>query len=123
MTSREIENTQRETCAKYCALYAGVSGDMMLGFAISTKGRTPVNGLRHPPEGDFSGWYLWCGEEFSDDADFFAPFHAYHVYQDYPEVVGLLGLPPGYRFLIAGKWVDVWYDESLVHVPSERNAS
>jgi hypothetical protein len=31
-----------------------------------------------------------------------------------PQVAGFLGLPPGYRFLLAGDHVDVWYDEKLL---------
>jgi len=59
---------------------------------------------------------IWCGKEFSDAAEFFAPLHASHVYEDYPHVAKFLGLPPGYRFLLAGDYVDVWFDESLFKV-------
>ncbi len=86
----------------------------MLGFASSTEGRLPINGLRHPPGGGASGWYIWCGEEFSDASDFFVPLHARHVYERHPELIRLLGLPPGYRFLVAGDYLDIWYDSSLV---------
>jgi hypothetical protein len=86
----------------------------MLGFAKSTKGLLPVNGLRHHPEGDTCGWYIWCGEEFSEDPRFFAPLCAKHFYEDYPEAAHFLGLPPGYRFLIAGNYVDVWIDPTLL---------
>ena len=33
-----------------------------------------------------------------------------------PEVLEFLGLPPGYRFLLAIDYVDVWYDPSLLNV-------
>jgi len=75
-----------------------------------------MNGLRHPAQGDTSGWYLWCGEEFSTSTEFFQPLHASHVYEEFPDLGKLLGLPPGYRFLIAGDYVDVWYDPSLLNV-------
>ena len=87
-----------------------------MGFALSTKGKPPINGLRHPPHGDTNGWYVWCGEEFSQQRDFFQPLHARHVYEDLPEVTKLLGLPAGYRFLLAGNYLDVWYDPSLLDV-------
>jgi hypothetical protein len=72
--------------------------------------------LRHPVADDISGWYLWCGEEFSSAKDFFQPIHARHIYEEFPEIVKLLGLPPGYRFLLAGEYLDVWYDAALLGV-------
>jgi hypothetical protein len=33
-----------------------------------------------------------------------------------PSVVQYLGLPPGWRFLVAGRRVDVWFDETLLNV-------
>ena len=44
-----------------------------------------MNGLRHPAQGDTSGWYLWCGEEFSTSTEFFQPLHASHVYEEFPD--------------------------------------
>jgi hypothetical protein len=75
-----------------------------------------MNGLRHPQENGTTGWYIWFGDKFSEAADFFEPVHTYHIYEDYPEVVKLLGLPPGYRFLLADDYLDVWYDPSLLNV-------
>jgi len=85
-----------------------------LGFALSTKGKTPINGLRHRPQGDTCGWYLWCGETFSRSPDFFSPLHVKHVYEDHSEIRKLLGLAPGYRFLLAGDYLDVWFDQSIL---------
>ena len=75
----------------------------------------PVHGLRHPPEGDTTGWYIWSGE-FLEDPDFFEPFHVAHLSKDVPLVVPYLALPPGWRFLLAGGHEDVWHDESLLKV-------
>ena len=109
-----IEKTQRAFCLEHNAEFAPALPQSMLGYALSTKGRLPVNGLRHLPEGDTCGWYIWSGEEFLDAEDFFAPLHATHVYEDQPELTKLLGLAPGYRFLIAGDYLDVWYDAALL---------
>ena len=76
-------------------------------MALETQGRLPINGLRHPPEGDTTGWYLWGGEEFPSDDDSFSPVHTHHLIQLRPEVLKFLGLPPGFRFLIAGDYMDV----------------
>jgi len=75
----------------------------------------PVHGLRHAPEGDTSGWYVWTGD-LSDDPGFFAPLHAAHLIDRCPEVRDLLELPPGSRFLIAPGHRDIWTDESLLDV-------
>jgi len=67
-------------------------------------------------EGNTSGWYLWCGEIWSEANDFFAPVRTRHVEEDYPEIANLLGLPPGDRFLKAGDHLDVWFDPELLKV-------
>ena len=86
-----------------------------LGIAIETIGKKPINGLRHQPEKGTNGWYIWCGEEFSEKADFFSPLHIEHLKDYLPEVIEYLDLPPGYRFLIDGNnWEDVWFDENLL---------
>jgi len=112
----QIEESQRALCKQYAAEYMAASGDSKTGFAVTTKGMLPINGLRHPSTEDTSGWYIWCGEQFSEASDFFSPLHTYHLYEDYPEIAKLLGLPPGYRFLLAGDYLDVWYDASLLNI-------
>ena len=52
--------------------------DDKLGIALETIGKTPINGLRHKVENGTCGWYIWCGEEFSQDSDFFKPLHVKH---------------------------------------------
>ncbi len=115
----QIEEVQRAFCRMQAAQYMTTSGDAKTGFARSTKGRVPINGLRHPPKGETSGWYIWCGQELSDVAGFFDPLHTFHLYEEYPDLVKLLGLPPGYRFLLAGDSLDVWYDASLLNVEQD----
>ena len=78
-------------------------------------GSRPLHGLRHPPEGDTSGWYLWSGE-LSDAPDFFRPCHVEHVAEVLPEVIPYLSLPPGWRFSIASGHEDAWEDPSLLDV-------
>jgi hypothetical protein len=113
---QKIEEMQKEVCIKYATDYVAAIDNSKTGFATSTKGLIPINGLRHPVVGETSGWYIWCGETFSDATDFFVPVHTSHLYEEYPEIARLLGLPPGYRFLLAGDFLDVWYDASLLNV-------
>lgn len=111
----EVQLAQVAVCAEYgvepnppaassrCGVSAGVGGSQV-----------PLNGLRHPVAGDSNGWYLWTGETLSDSDDFFQPLHLAHLRDHAPEVLPYLGLPPGWRFLIAPGYEDVWFDENLL---------
>ena len=86
-----------------------------MGLAIATVGQMPIRGDRCAPENGTNGWSIWCGEEWSDDPNFYAPLHVEHLKEMLPEVLPYLELPPGYRFIIDGKgYEDVWFDESLL---------
>ncbi|QQS42321.1 MAG: hypothetical protein IPM63_05090 [Acidobacteriota bacterium] len=88
-----------------------------LGLAMRTLGLEPINGLRHPPEGDSNGWYVWCGDTFSEEDDFFEPLHIEHIDDYLPSVRKYLDLPPGWRFQIDSEgYEDVWFDGSLVEL-------
>lgn len=107
---------QKELCRKYGVPYVPAEGDKKVGIARNVRGGgQPINGLRHPPEGDACGWYIWAGEHLSNDPDFFMPLHVRHLSEWCPEVIRFLGLPPGYRFLIADGYEDVWEDRSLLY--------
>ena len=73
----------------------------------------PLHALRHPPEADTTGWYLWTGE-LQEDPDFFLPWHVAHVLDRCPGLGPLLELPPGSRFIYAPDYTDVWQDDSLL---------
>jgi hypothetical protein len=89
-----------------------------VGIDLSAlEGALPLNGLRHPPRSGTSGWYIWAGDEPSADAHYFAPFHIQHLPAKCPPVLPYLGLPPGWRFLIADGYEDVWFDEALLNIP------
>ena len=74
----------------------------------------PLHGLRHPPEGDTTGWYVWTGE-FQTDHDFFLPWHVDHLVTRCPDLRELMDLPPGSRFIYAPDYLDVWEDLSLLN--------
>jgi hypothetical protein len=86
-----------------------------VGLALSTLGQSPIHGLRIPPAEGTNGWYIWCGGEMSQAADFFAPLHVEHLADYLPSALEYLYLPPGYRFLIDGAGhEDVWFDIQLL---------
>lgn len=86
-----------------------------LGIALDTLSKRPINGLRHKPKSGTNGWYIWGGDELSDADDFFSPLHTEHIDDYIPQIIGLLGLPPGYRFLIDDNgYEDIWLDGSIL---------
>ncbi len=89
--------------------------ESILGLAIGTIGQQPINGLRVKPEKNANGWYIWCGENFSEEDDFFSPIHSNHIENYIANIMDFLELPPGYRFLFDCKgYIDIWYDEDLL---------
>ena len=109
---------QRAVCARFGVDPTPVGVHEKVGMSLNVKdGVVPINGLRHPPVGDTTGWYIWAGE-WSPEPDFFQPLHVSHVDAWCPAVVRFLALPPGSRFLVAGEVEDVWFDPSLL-LPDE----
>jgi hypothetical protein len=111
-----IEAEQVAICKKWGATYAPAPLDSTIGFATETQDLAPINGLRHRPAHGTNGWFIWGGEQLSSDPKFFQPLHTKHLLVRKPEVVRFLGLPPGYRFLIAENYADVWFDPSLLDI-------
>jgi len=113
---RKLKEAQQALCEQYGAKFASPSDQDKIGFAASTLGIRPINGLRHPVTPGSSGWYVWCGETLSEGTDFFEPQHASHIYKRMHCISHLLALPPGYRFLWTEQHLDVWFDETLLNV-------
>jgi len=108
-------STQLEICAKYGANYVPSPSHSKVGIARNVKdGLLPINGLRLRPEEGTTGWFIWAGEEMSQDPDFFVPLHVAHLDEWSPTVMKFIGLTPGWRFLVADYYEDVWEDKSLL---------
>jgi hypothetical protein len=114
----KTELAQTEICEKYGTPWFPAPGHMTVGVARNLQSPVlPVNGLRHPPTENTTGWYIWAGQgDLPADPDFFVPLHAEHLAEWRPEVLKFLGLPPGWRFLTDGQYEDVWEDPSLLDV-------
>ena len=108
-----MKEEQKKMCEKYHSPFYETPPNLKVGISLNVReGIHPLNGLRHPPEGDTCGWYIWAGEALSDDPDFFVPLHVAHLEEWCPAVIKYLGLAPGWRFLIAPpSYEDVWKDE------------
>lgn len=108
---------QMALCRKYGAEFLASPDELKAGVARAVRDHVfPINGLRHPPEGDTTGWYIWAGEHLSGAKDFFQPLHVKHLEEWCPQVIRYLGLSPGWRFQIAGNHEDVWFDPSLLNL-------
>jgi hypothetical protein len=111
------EDAQRAICLRFGVEPVGVPDELKVGISSNVlQGLMPLNGMRCKPVGDTTGWYIWAGEELSDDPNFFAPLHISHLPSWCESVIPYLQLPPGWRFLLAPGYEDVWYDEGLLEV-------
>jgi hypothetical protein len=111
-----LVESQRHVCIAQGCEFVPAWGQDNAGVVLSTVGMKPINGLRHPVSVGTTGWFVWCGETFSDIPDFFQPICIDQSVERLPLVEDLLGLPPGYRFLTADGYEDVWFDESLLDI-------
>lgn len=108
-----IKAMQQRVCKAHGTVYFPSPASLKVGISETVRsGALPLQGLRHPPEGDSAGWYIWAGE-LSEADDFFKPLHISHIATWTPLALKFLGLPPGWRFLVAPDYEDVWYDETL----------
>jgi hypothetical protein len=91
---------QRIVCREYSAEYLAASEHLKVGLSVGVlEGQRPLHGVRHMPEGDTSGWYIWAGE-YSPAEDFFQPMHVGHSEEWQPVLHRYLGLAPGWHFLL-----------------------
>ncbi|HEY1876466.1 MAG TPA: hypothetical protein VGG66_03315 [Rhizomicrobium sp.] len=109
--------SQKTLCAKYGAQYLPCDDYLKIGISKNFDSTIfPINGIRHSPARDTTGWYIWSGEQFSSEPDFFVPIHLLHLNDRCSEIVKYLGLGPGWRFLFSPNQEDVWFDEPLLRI-------
>ncbi|MBI5645752.1 MAG: hypothetical protein HY962_02380 [Ignavibacteriae bacterium] len=110
-----MTSEQAEVCRKYGVEPCEPLATEKVGIARNVlEGVLPINGLRHRPSVDTCGWYIWGGGEIPDHDNFFVPLHVSHLGEWCPSAVRFLALPPGFRFLVAEGYEDVWRDEGLL---------
>jgi hypothetical protein len=114
---KDLKSIQSDLCKRFGVPVSFPERHLKLGVAVDVfSGRIPLNGLRHPPKAGTCGWFLWAGEELSSAPDFFKPTHVEHLFERCPQVLTYLALPPGWRFLMADGYEDVWQDASLLEI-------
>jgi len=103
-----------EVCSRFGVQPAFPLSSDKVGIALETLHLQPINALRHTPANGTCGWYIWGGESLLTAPDFFSPLHFAHLAERLPDLLSYLGLPPGWRVLLAPGYEDVWFDESLL---------
>lgn len=107
---------QKAVCKKTEVEFVPADIELRIGLTDNVlTDLIPINGLRHNIEGIGTGWFIWSGEEFSTDDNFFKPHYVKDLLELKPEIIKYLALPPGHRFLIDNNgYEDIWYDETLL---------
>jgi len=109
------ETAQLEVCHRFGVQpLAPEPGELVVIARNIRSGPWPLQGMRYLPEGARCGWLLWAGNEPGEDADFFQQMHVSHLAEWAPDLVPYLALLPGWRFLIAPGYEDVWFDDWLL---------
>ncbi|MCL2310855.1 MAG: hypothetical protein FWC42_11460 [Proteobacteria bacterium] len=111
MARSTYKDKQREICARYGSPVVYPDECLKIGVAFQTKGKLPIRGDRLQPEKGTAGWYIWAGDDFSADLDFYQPVHIAHLHEIWPELIPYLALAPGYHFVIDDQgYEDIWYE-------------
>ncbi len=118
MGESDLKELQVRLCERFDAPFQEAAQSLKAGVAENVRsGLRPINGLRHPAEGDTTGWYIWAGQEPPADPEFFKPLHISHLDDWCPGLKKFLGLAPGWRFLTdLDGYEDVWEDPSLLDI-------
>jgi len=102
---------QQSICRTYGAAFDPPVAGTKVGIALQTMGRLPVHGVRLSPTETTCGWYIYAGEEWSEDPSFYQPLCVEHLPKYCEVALPFLGLPPGWKFMADGLgFVDVWYE-------------
>ena len=95
MTS-DVTKRQRAACIRAGSEPAFLEADDRIAIGRDfDPTRFPINGLRHPRLGNMCGWYIWSGEEFSQDMDYFDVVCYEHLVAEGWPWVEYLALPAG----------------------------
>ncbi len=110
-----LTEEQHAVCDRFNTQFTECDMHLKVSVSLNVKsGVRPLNGLRIDSDPGTTGWFIWGGETFSEDPDFFVPLHGAHLKQWAPLVLPYLALPAGWRFLIAEGYEDVWQDAGLL---------
>lgn len=87
-----------EICRRFRSSVQMPGSGQKVGIALSTLALKPLNALRHQPEGETCGWYIWGGEKLSQDPDFFQSMHVSHLPKYCLQLLPTSLLPPASEY-------------------------
>jgi hypothetical protein len=99
---RALEEMQRSVCQSYRADYDPPAPGSTIAVATQTMGASPVRGVRRPPAAGASGWFIYAGEDWSEDPAFFQTVSLEELAECCGLALPFLGLPPGWWFQTDG---------------------
>ena len=115
-----LEELQRRVCDAYGAAFTPPSPGSKVGIALQTMNRSPIRAVRVPPTETTCGWFLFAGDEWSDDEDFYQTLCVEHVPDHCEIALPFLALPPGWQFHTDGsEEYGASFDPTLLEGPSE----
>ncbi len=110
-----LDDIQRSICRRFGATFDPPQPRSRLGIALQTMGRVPIHGVRIPITPPACGWYVWAGDTWSAEPDFYQPLCVDHLETHCNGALPFLALPPGWRFLTDGKgYSEAWFDEDVL---------
>ena len=117
MMKTDLLTRQLQACERAAAQPALLSPEDRVAVGRDfDPSKSPINGMRHPPHGNMSGWYIWSGERLEEDPDYFHVICYEHLAAKDWTWVQYLALPAGWRFLAAPGQEDLWFDETLFKI-------
>jgi hypothetical protein len=108
-----LTSAQQAVCTRFAAIPEPPEMSSKVGIALQTRGQLPLNAVRRQAEHGTSGWYLWWGDTWTDDTEFYQPLHVEHLTVRCPEILPYLALRAGWRVQIAPDHEDVWFDAEI----------
>ncbi|MBV9514094.1 MAG: hypothetical protein JO280_08670 [Mycobacteriaceae bacterium] len=119
--AESLHELRQRICLTYEAGFEPPAPGSKVGIALQTLGRVPVHGVRLPPTETTCGWYIYAGDEWSDDPNFYLPLCVEHMAEYCKFALPFFCLPPGWRFMTDGQGsIDVWQEAEPAAAPNPR---
>jgi hypothetical protein len=104
---------QHFICDEHQAEFRPPRPDRLIVVSKGVLEGMPVEGVRYPSPEHMSGWWLTT-DEYDGNIESLRHHHIYHVTAARPELAKYVALPEGFRFKLANRAVEVWFDESVL---------
>ncbi len=101
--AESLEELQRRVCKAYGAEFTPPVAGSKVGIALQTMKRNPIHAVRLSATDTTCGWFIFAGDEWSDDPDFYQPLCVEHMAKYCEAALPFLALPPGWRFHTDGE--------------------